>query len=67
MSNCVCWQCCICKCVYFPAPNGAYNLSAAKLQPNFIGIAGCFRDEQLPQILHYWSNFNLIRMESEKA
>lgn len=43
------------------------NLSAAKLQPNFIGIAGCFRDEQLPQILHYWSNFNLIRMESEKA
>lgn len=43
------------------------NLSAAKLQPNFIGIAGCFRDEQLPQILHYWSNFNLIRMESKKA
>lgn len=43
------------------------NLTVVTLPPNFRGIVGCFRNEQLPQILHSWSNINLIRMVREKA
>lgn len=41
------------------------NVSVATLEPNFMGILECFRNEQLPQILHSWTVVNSVRMVRE--
>ena len=43
------------------------NVSGATLEPNFMGILECFGNEQLPQILHSWTDVNSARMGRERT